>query len=56
MPKISIKQHHNKNTKSRSYVPGEKIWLNGKYINIKQNQKLETKIFRSFRLLYLMGK
>lgn len=42
--------------KSRSYVPGNKIWFNSKYIKTKQLQKLKAKFFRSFRVLYLVGK
>ena len=29
------KQYHNKPAKSRSYAPGEKVWLNSKYIKTK---------------------
>ena len=32
------------------------MWLNSKYINTKQNQKLETKFFEPFRVLYPIGK
>ena len=42
------KQAHDKGVKPRSYFLGNKIWLNSKYIKTKQNQKLETKFFRSF--------
>lgn len=28
--------------------PGNKIWLNIKYIKIKQNQKLESQVFLTF--------
>lgn len=30
---------------------GKKIWLNGKYIKIKQNQKLKAKFFQLFQVL-----
>ena len=35
------KQAHNKGTQSKSYFSSDKIWLNSKYIKIKQNRKLE---------------
>ena len=50
------KQAHNQGVKSKSYAPGAKIWLNGKYLKTKQNQKLEAKFFEPFRVLYLVGK
>ena len=50
------KQAHDKGVKPRSYAPGDKLWLNSKYIKTKQNQKLEAKFFRSFRVLHLVGK
>ena len=42
--------------KPQSYVSGEKVWLNSKYIKIKQNQKLEAKFFGPFQILYLVRK
>ena len=45
---------HDKRTKPRSYVPGEKVWLNSKYIKTKRNQKLKAKFFRSFQVLHLV--
>ncbi len=42
--------------KSRSYAPGEKVWLNSKYIETKRNQKLENKFFGPFRVLHTVGK
>lgn len=33
-----------------------KIWLNSKYIKIKQNQKLEAKFFSPFQVLHLVSK
>ena len=50
------KQAHNKGVKPRSYATGDKSWLNSKYLNIKQNQKLEAKFFGPFRVLYLVAK
>ena len=50
------KQYHNKHVKPKSYTLGKKVWLNSKYIKIRQNCKLETKIFGSFRVLYSVGK
>ena len=50
------KHAHNKGTKPRCYAPGDKVWLNSKYIKTKQNQKLEAKFFRPFQVLYPMGK
>ncbi len=50
------KQYHNKHTKPRSYAPGEKVWLNSKYIKTKRNRKLEAKFFGPFRVLHLVGK
>ena len=42
------KQAHNKDVKSRSYAFNDKVWLNSRYINTKQNRKLEAKFFRPF--------
>ena len=50
------KRAYNKGVKSRSYVPGDKVWLNSKYIKTKQNQKLETKFFGLFPVLHLIEK
>ncbi len=50
------KQYYNKHVKPRSYAPGEKIWLNSKYIKIKQNRKIEAKFFRPYRVLHQVGK
>ena len=49
------KRAHDKGTKPKSYVPGEKVWLNSKYIKTKRNQKLKAKFFRPFRVLHLVG-
>ena len=50
------KRAHDKGVKSRSYVPGEKVWLNSKYIKTKRNKKLENKFFGPFRVLHAVGK
>ena len=50
------KQVDNKGVKPKSYAPGNKVWLNSKYIRTKQNRKLEAKFFRPFQVLYLVGK
>ena len=46
------KRAYNKGTKSRSYTPSEKVWLNSKYIKTKYNRKLEVKFFGLFRVLH----
>ena len=46
------KRAYNKGVKPRNYVPGDKIWLNNKYIKTKQNRKLEAKFFRPFQVLH----
>ena len=50
------KQTHDKGVKPRSYTPGDKVWLNNKYIKIKRNWKLKAKFFRPFRVLHPVGK
>ncbi len=50
------KKAHDKGVKSRSYAPGEKVWLNSKYIKMKRNKKLESKFFKPFRVLYIVEK
>ena len=50
------KRAHDKGVKPKSYVPGNKIWLNSKYIKTKQNWELEAKLFWPFRVLHLVGK
>ena len=50
------KQAHNKGVKPRSYAPGEKIWLNSKFIKTKQNRKLEVKFFRPFWVFHPVEK
>ena len=46
------KRAYNKVTKPKSWAPGEKIWLNSKYIKTKCNRKLEAKFFGPFRVLH----
>ena len=50
------KRAHDKGVKPRSYAPGEKVWLNSKYIKTKRNRKLEAKFFGPFRVLHPVGK
>ena len=50
------KRAHDKGVKPQSYTPGEKVWLNSKYIKTKQNQKLEAKFFSLFWILHPVGK
>ena len=50
------KQVYNNGVKPRSYDFRGKVWLNNKYITLKQNQKLEAKFLRPFWLLNPVGK
>ena len=50
------KQANNKGVKSKSYAPGDKVWLNSKYIKTKRNRKLEAKFFGPFWVLHPVGK
>ena len=50
------KKTHDKGVKPQSYAPGEKIWLNSKYIKTKQNRKLEVKFFGPFQILHPVEK
>ena len=50
------KQAHNKGVKPKSYVLGNKIWLNSKYLKTKQNRKLQAKFFGPFQVLDPVGK
>ncbi len=50
------KHYHDKHAKPTSYAPGEKAWLNSKYIKTKRNRKLEAKFFGPFRVLHQVGK
>ena len=48
--------YHDKHAKPKSYTPGDKVWLNNKYIKTKRNRKLEFKFLGSFRRLHPVGK
>ena len=50
------KRAHNKGIKPKSYAPGDKVWLNSKYIKTKQNRKLKAKFFRLFWMLHPVDK
>ena len=50
------KQAHNKGVKPRSYSPGDKVWLNSKYIKSKRNRKLEAKFFGPLWVLHPVRK
>ena len=50
------KRAYDKGIKPWSYASGEKVWLNSKYIKMKQNRKLEAKFFGLFRILHPVGK
>ena len=39
------KQAYNKGVKSKSYAPGNKVWLNSKYIKTKQKQNFSIEKF-----------
>ena len=41
-------QANNKSVKARNYMPGNKIWLNSKYIKTKQKQKLKVYSFLEY--------
>ena len=50
------KQAYNKGVKTRSYAPGENVWLNSKFIKTKRNRKLEAKFFEPFQVLHPVRK
>ena len=50
------KQAYNKGVKPKSSIPDNKVWLNSKYIKIKQNRMLEAKFFGPFQVFHLVGK
>ncbi len=50
------KRAHDKGVKSRSYVQGEKVWLNSEYIKTKSNKILKSKFFGPFQVLHVVGK
>ena len=50
------KQAHNKSVKPKNYTPSNKVWLNSKYLKIKQNRNLEVKFFGLFWVLHSVEK
>ena len=46
------KRAHDKGVKPKNYAPGDKFWLNSKYIKTKWNQKLEAKFFGPSQILH----
>ena len=50
------KRAYNKSVKPRSYTPGDKIWLNSKYIKTKRNRKLVAQFFGQFQVLHPVSK
>ena len=48
------KRAHDKAVKPRSYALSDKVWLNSKYNQTKQNWKLEAEFFWSFWVLHLI--
>ena len=50
------KQVYNKGVKSRSYVFNNKIWLNIKYIKMKQNPKFKAKFLELFQIFHPIAK
>ena len=50
------KQTHNNGVKPKRYAPGNKVWLNSKYIKTKQNRKIKAKFSRPFQVLHLVSK
>lgn len=51
-----LKWAYDKKVKPRSYLLGEIIWFNSKYIKKKRNQKLKAKFFGRFQVLHLVWK
>ena len=50
------KRAYNKGVNPQSYAPGNKVWLNARYIKTKHNQKLEAKFFGPLRVLHPVRK
>ena len=50
------KQANDKGVKPKSYAPGDKVWLNSKYLKTKRNRKLEAKFYGPFRVPNPVGK
>ncbi len=49
------KQDNNKTVKPKSYILGNKVWLNSKYIKTRWNCKLEAEFFGLFQVFHLVG-
>lgn len=49
-------RYHDKYAQPRSYVSRDKVWLNSKYIKIKQNCKLNFQFFGLFLVLHPVEK
>ena len=47
---------YDKEVKPRSYASGKKVWLNGKFIKTKRNQKLKANFFGPFWVLHPIEK
>ena len=50
------KRAYDKGVEPQSYAPGEKIWLNSKFIKTRRNRKLEAKFFGPFQVLHPVKK
>ena len=50
------KRAYDKGIKPWNYSPGEKVWLNSKYIKAKQNRKFKNKFFDLFQILHPVRK
>ncbi len=50
------KRTDDKEVKNRNYASSKKIWLNNKYIKIKQNKKLKNKFFGLFQVFHKVEK
>ena len=50
------KRGHDKRVRPRNDAPGEKVWLNSKYLKTKRNNKLEAKFLGLFQVLHPVGK
>ena len=49
------KQADNQSVKFWSYVFGDKVWLNSKYMKTKHNLRLKAKFFGLFQMLHPIG-
>ena len=48
--------YHKKHVKEGTYLPGDSVWLIGKYLKTKRNPKLEDKYLGHFGILEGVGK